>query len=112
MTSSPFVRESTAFVKYCAPFTPTTLCALSVSTTAGAVASLADARRILSEGPVDVVFLDVQLAGGENGLDLIRSIPPDVKQPRLLIRTNAWESKVLIGSENSPGHRKTYFAVE
>src|SRR5712671_5221709 len=53
----------------------------------GAVASLADARRILSEGPVDVVFLDVQLAGGENGLDLIRSIPPDVKQPAFVLAT-------------------------
>jgi len=53
----------------------------------GAVASLAEARRILSEGPVDVVFVDVQLSAGENGLDLIRSMPPGLKQPVFVLAT-------------------------
>jgi len=53
----------------------------------GAVASLAEARRVLAETPVDVVFLDVQLAGGENGLDLIGSIPPDAKRPAFVLAT-------------------------
>jgi DNA-binding LytR/AlgR family response regulator len=56
----------------------------------GAVASVAEARRILTQVPVDVVFVDVQLAGGENGLDLIRSIgapPPVVKQPAFVLAT-------------------------
>jgi DNA-binding LytR/AlgR family response regulator len=53
----------------------------------GAVGSLAEARRILGEVPVDVVFIDVQLAGGENGLDLIRSMPNDVKGPAFVLAT-------------------------
>jgi len=43
---------------------------------------------------------------------LLFQLPPDIKEPRLLIREKMWESQVLIGSENSPGHRKTYFALE
>ena len=41
----------------------------------GAVASVADAREALAALPVDVVFVDVQLAGGESGLELIRQLP-------------------------------------
>jgi DNA-binding LytR/AlgR family response regulator len=40
----------------------------------GAVASIAEAREVLAELPVDVVFVDVQLSGAENGLELIRSM--------------------------------------
>jgi two-component system, LytTR family, response regulator LytT len=53
----------------------------------GAVASLGEAKRFLTENQVDIVFLDVQLAGGENGLDLIGSIPPDVKRPAFVLAT-------------------------
>jgi len=52
-----------------------------------AVASLGEAKRFLTENQVDIVFLDVQLAGGENGLDLIGSIPPDVKRPAFVLAT-------------------------
>jgi hypothetical protein len=39
-------------------------------------------------------------------------VPPDVKEPRLLISEAEWPSYIGIGSENSPGHKKTYFALE
>ena len=41
----------------------------------GAVASVAEAREALAALPVDVVFVDVQLAGGETGLDLVQQLP-------------------------------------
>jgi two-component system, LytTR family, response regulator LytT len=41
----------------------------------GAVATLAEAREALAALPVDVVFVDVQLAGGESGLDLVQQLP-------------------------------------
>jgi DNA-binding LytR/AlgR family response regulator len=40
----------------------------------GAVATIAEAREVLAKLPVDVVFVDVQLSGAENGLDLIQSM--------------------------------------
>jgi DNA-binding LytR/AlgR family response regulator len=48
--------------------------ATQLAEVAGAVASIGEAREVLAELPVDVVFVDVQLAGGENGLELIQSI--------------------------------------
>jgi two-component system response regulator LytT len=39
----------------------------------GAVACVGEAREALAGLPVDVVFVDVQLCGGENGLDLVES---------------------------------------
>ena len=39
----------------------------------GAVGGLGEARALLATLPVDVVFVDVQLSCGENGLDLVRS---------------------------------------
>jgi len=44
----------------------------------GAIASTGEAREVLAGLPVDVVFVDVQLAGGENGLELVQSLaaPP------------------------------------
>ncbi len=41
----------------------------------GAVASVAEAREALAALPVDVVFVDVQLAGGETGLELVKQLP-------------------------------------
>ena len=41
----------------------------------GAVATLGEAREALAALAVDVVFVDVQLSGGESGLDLVRSSP-------------------------------------
>ena len=35
--------------------------------------------------PVDVVFVDVQLSAGENGLDLIRSMRADVNRPAFVL---------------------------
>ena len=40
-----------------------------------AVASVAEAREALAVLPVDVVFVDVQLAGGETGLELVQQLP-------------------------------------
>jgi DNA-binding LytR/AlgR family response regulator len=56
----------------------------------GAVATIGEARRLLAEHPVDVVFVDVQLAGGENGLDLIPSkaaSSPELKRPAFVLAT-------------------------
>ena len=39
----------------------------------GAAASIGEAREILAARPVDVVFVDVQLPGEVNGLELIQS---------------------------------------
>ena len=41
----------------------------------GAVASVAEAREALAALPVDVVFVDVQLAGGDSGLELVQQLP-------------------------------------
>jgi DNA-binding LytR/AlgR family response regulator len=41
----------------------------------GAVATVAEAREALAAIPVDVVFVDVQLAGGESGLEIVQSLP-------------------------------------
>jgi two-component system, LytTR family, response regulator LytT len=40
----------------------------------GAVASIGEAREVLAGLSVDVLFVDVQLSGGENGLELIQSM--------------------------------------
>jgi DNA-binding LytR/AlgR family response regulator len=47
----------------------------------GAVASIGEAREVLAELPVDVVFVDVQLSGGENGLELIQSLAESPDAP-------------------------------
>jgi two-component system, LytTR family, response regulator LytT len=41
----------------------------------GAVATLDEAREALAALPVDVVFVDVQLSGGESGLELVHQLP-------------------------------------
>src|SRR5882724_7499338 len=40
----------------------------------GAVATIGEARDVLAALPVDVVFVDVQLSGDENGLELVQSM--------------------------------------
>lgn len=47
----------------------------------GAVAGVAEAREALATLPVDVVFVDVQLSCGENGLDLIQSLVAPTDPP-------------------------------
>jgi two-component system response regulator LytT len=42
----------------------------------GAVEGVGEAREVLAAISVDVVFVDVQLSRGENGLDLVRSAAP------------------------------------
>jgi len=54
----------------------------------GAVARLGEAREVLAGLPVDVVFVDVQLSGGENGLELIHSMAPlDGARPAFVLAT-------------------------
>jgi DNA-binding LytR/AlgR family response regulator len=50
----------------------------------GAVASVVEAREILAALAVDVVFVDVHLSGGEDGLELVRSLPAG---PSLVLAT-------------------------
>ena len=52
----------------------------------GAVAGAAEAREVLGTLPVDVVFVDVQLSGGENGLELVRSLR-GAAQPAFVLAT-------------------------
>jgi hypothetical protein len=42
---------------------------------------------------------------------LVFRLPPDAAQLRLLVTNPGWEEHLLIGDENSIGHRKTYLAV-
>jgi two-component system, LytTR family, response regulator LytT len=54
----------------------------------GAVARLGEAREVLAALPVDVVFVDVQLSGGEDGLELIHSMAPsDSARPAFVLAT-------------------------
>ena len=54
----------------------------------GAVARLGEAREVLAGLPVDVVFVDVQLSGGENGLELIHSMArSDNARPAFVLAT-------------------------
>src|SRR5207253_478029 len=47
----------------------------------GAVAGAAEAREVLGTLPVDVVFVDVQLSCGENGLELVQSLAASTDAP-------------------------------
>lgn len=38
-------------------------------------------------------------------------LPADAKQVRLLITSPGWEEHILVGDENSFGHKKTYLAI-
>src|SRR3989441_3387407 len=60
----------------------------------GAVASVGEAREGLAGLAVDVVFVDVQLCGGENGLDLVESTVvahPDGARPVFVLATAFWQ---------------------
>jgi len=61
------------------------------------------------EGPA----LATPLRPGESYLThLLFELPADAEGPRLLLTGVGWPARLAIGSENSPGHRKTYFALE
>ncbi len=54
----------------------------------GAVATIGEARDVLAALPVDVVFVDVQLSGDENGLELVQSISSsDGARPAFVLAT-------------------------
>jgi len=72
----------------------------------------ADGRIFIPVGTQGTGLMQPLQPGESYVTHLLFQLPPEVKEPRLLIRTDAWESQVLIGSEDSPGHRKTYFALE
>lgn len=44
--------------------------------------------------------------------NLVFQLPVSAKRPRLLVAAGGWPSPILIGSENSPGHKQTYFSLE
>ncbi len=43
--------------------------------------------------------------------ELIFRLPADASGIRLLVTTSGWDERLLIGEENSLGHKKTYLAV-
>jgi DNA-binding LytR/AlgR family response regulator len=56
----------------------------------GAVASLDEAREAMSGSPVDVIFVDIQLAAtgdARTGLDLVRSMAGDPSAPMFVLAT-------------------------
>ena len=54
----------------------------------GAVATIGEAREVLAGLPVDVVFVDVQLSGGDNGLELVQSMAASgVARPAFVVAT-------------------------
>lgn len=69
----------------------------------GAVASIGEAREVLAGLPVDVVFVDVQLSGGDNGLELVQSMAASgVARPAFVLATafsqhalEAWDLGVV-----------------
>ncbi len=83
----------------------------------------------LTPNPRQVLLIDSQgrsfTPAGTTGTPLTRSLmpgeayeteltfhlPADAAQLRLLITSPGWEEHLLIGDENSLGHKKTYLAV-
>ena len=60
----------------------------------GAVANLEEAREAMARSPVDVVFVDVQLAAtgdSRTGLDLIRSMAGEPSAPMFVLATASSE---------------------
>jgi hypothetical protein len=44
-------------------------------------------------------------------INIVCRIPTDAKQLRLIITGYGWEQNLLIGDENSLGHKKTFLAT-
>ena len=69
----------------------------------GAVATIGEAREVLAGLPVDVVFVDVQLSGGDSGLELVQSMAASgVARPAFVLATafsqhalEAWDLGVV-----------------
>lgn len=53
----------------------------------GAVATIAEAREVLAGLSVDVALIDVQLAGADNGLSLVRSLAGTPNAPAMVLAT-------------------------
>jgi DNA-binding LytR/AlgR family response regulator len=62
----------------------------------GVVAGVGEAVETLRGRSVDVVFLEVRLPGGENGLDVIRRLPDERHRPFFVI-TTALDREALSG---------------
>lgn len=61
----------------------------------GAVAGLGEARDVLAALAVDVVFVDVQLSAGENGLELVQSMAPSGGAPPAFVLATAFSQHAL-----------------
>ncbi len=44
-------------------------------------------------------------------INIVCRIPTDAKQLRLVITGRGWEQNLLVGDENSLGHKKTFLAI-
>lgn len=56
--------------------------------------------------------LEGPLAPGESHVArLVLDVPKDVRNPRLLVTEGGWMTRLVIGDENSPLHRKTLFRL-
>jgi two-component system LytT family response regulator len=62
----------------------------------GVVDRVGQALEVLRDDSVDVVFLEVRLPRGENGLDVIRGLPGERRRPLFVIAT-AVDREVLSG---------------
>ena len=71
-----------------------------------------DAEDALAAAGEESVPLSRPLHPGESYLTrLVFDLPVDVEDPRLVVTEEPWPGRLLIGHENSPGHKKASFAL-
>ena len=72
----------------------------------------ATAQRVLENSQAAGTAMTVPLRPGESyTTTLVFDLPPNIKQPSLLIREGEWVTHFVIGHENSLFHRKTRFQI-
>jgi len=71
-----------------------------------------EGQEALRRAGEDSVPLERPLRPGESYLtQIVFDLPVDAQAPRLVLTEAFWPTRLLIGHENSPGHRKTSFAL-
>lgn len=72
----------------------------------------AEGQRVLESSPAAGAPLTTPLRPSESyHTTLVFDLPPDVKSPTLLINESDWVTRLIIGHENSPLHKKTRFQL-
>jgi hypothetical protein len=72
----------------------------------------AAAQRVLEKSQAAGTALTIPLRPGESySTTFAFDLPADIKNPTLLIREGEWVTFAVIGHENSPLHKKTWFQI-